>query len=499
MADDDTLEGATATQEPEKEERAKLTLDIKVEKPSACERKVAVTVPREDIDRYYKEAYDELVPKAELPGFRPGRAPRKLVEQRFKETVSDQVKGKLLMDSMAQVNDEHEFTAISEPDFDVDAIKLPDEGPMIFEFKIEVRPEFDLPRWKGMKLDRPTHEFSDDEVSSQLSHLMARYAHTEDSDEPAEADGIIVACLNFRDGEELVSHMHEQALQVKPKLSFEDAILEGFDKLVIGKKAGETAVGKVKVSDNASDESLRGKELDCEIEIKAVKKRVLPELTQKFLDDIGGFADEDELRHAVKEELERQLNYQQQRQIRSQISGLLTESATWQLPNDLLKRQAKREFDRAILELRSNGFADDVIRAHANEISRNTLDYTARSLKEHFILERIAEEEKIEAEPADFELEIMSIASQSDESPRRVRARLEKRGLMDSLRNQIVEKKVIDLITSQAEFKDVPYEAPKHDTWAISQPVAGSHEEAIPEAKHGEQEPLPGSMNRDNT
>src|SRR6476620_3627273 len=84
------------------EEKTRLGLDVKIDQPSACERHVTVTVPHEDVDRYLKDAFNELMPKAELPGFRPGRAPRKLVESRFKEHVADQVKGKLLMDSLTQ-------------------------------------------------------------------------------------------------------------------------------------------------------------------------------------------------------------------------------------------------------------------------------------------------------------------------------------------------------------------------------------------------------------
>ena len=73
---------------------------------------------------------------------------------------TDQVKGSLLMDSMTQISEEHDFSAISEPDFDFDAIEIPDEGPLTFEFDLEVRPEFDMPKWKGLKLERLTREFT---------------------------------------------------------------------------------------------------------------------------------------------------------------------------------------------------------------------------------------------------------------------------------------------------------------------------------------------------
>src|SRR5690349_19596795 len=112
--------------EEKAEEKKKLALQLKVDSPSACKRHVTVTIPRADIDRYFSEAFDNLEPKAEVPGFRAGRAPRKLVESKFREQMSQQVKGSLLMDSVSQASDECKFSAISEPDFDFEAIELPD-------------------------------------------------------------------------------------------------------------------------------------------------------------------------------------------------------------------------------------------------------------------------------------------------------------------------------------------------------------------------------------
>ena len=105
---------------------------------------------------------------------------------------------------------------------------------------------------------------------------------------------------------------------------------------------------------------------------------------------------------------------------------------------------------------------------------------TAAALKEHFILERIAEEEKIDVDDGDYDKEIFLIAAQSGESPRRVRAQLEKRGLMDVLRNQIIERKVLELVQSEAHFNDEPYEPPKTDTEAIAVAAGGGPPAEIP-------------------
>ena len=116
---------STETEAADAHEKQPIQLEVKVESPQACLREVVVTIPQAEVQRYLKEAYDELVPEAQVPGFRSGRAPRKLVEKQFKDRVTEQVKGSLLMDSLAQVTDSESFSAIGEPDFDYNSIKTP--------------------------------------------------------------------------------------------------------------------------------------------------------------------------------------------------------------------------------------------------------------------------------------------------------------------------------------------------------------------------------------
>lgn len=490
---EDEVTSEPAGEEAAAEEKVKMNLEVKVDKPSACQRHVAVAVSREDIDRYFKQAFDELVPKAELPGFRAGRAPRKLVESRFKEQVSDQVKGKLVMESMTQISDDQQFSAISEPDFDYNSIVLPDEGPLRYEFKIEVRPEFDLPKWDGMKLERPVHEYAEGEVDNYLKKLLTRYAKTVDSTEPVQDEDLLTLELTFSHDGKQIARTTESNVAVRPTLTFKDAKLEGFDKLVTGKNVNDIVETKLPISAESDNEELRGKEVDLSLKILGVQKYEYPELTDGFLDRIGGFVDEAELRTEVKKQLEKQLSYQQRQRVRQQITSLLTVAANWDLPPDMLRRQARRELERAVMELQSHGFSQDAVRSHMNELQQNILAYTARALKEHFILERIAEDQKIDAEEGDFQTEIELIAEQNDESPRRVRARLDKQGAMDSLRNQIIERKVIDLIESKATFNEVPYTPPKTESSAIEFAVAGQ-QAIIPDARYGNDSVTPGSL-----
>ena len=478
---------ATGDVTEDEEVREKIDLQVKVDSPSACQRHVTVTIPRDAIERYYDKAFSELMGTAAVPGFRAGRAPRKLIEARFKKDVSDQVKGSLLMDSMSQITDDEKFSAISEPDFDPLAVELPDDGPMTFEFDLEVRPDFELPKWKGLTIERPIKEFTKKDVEKRLESILSQHGRLVPVDAPAEKGDYITCNLQFKHDGNLLSESREEVIRIRPVLSFRDGKIEKFDKLMVGAKAGDVREGEAKLSQDAPNEALRGQKVTAVFEVLEVKQLELPKLTPEFLREMGNFESEDDLHKAVEADLKRQLEYQQQQHARKQITAALTESANWDLPPTMLRRQSGRELERAVLELQRNGFSDAEIRAHENELRQNSAASTARALKEHFILERIAEDEEFEADADDYQKEIVLIAAQSGESPRRVRARLEKGGLMDALRNQIIERKVIELVLEHAQFKDVPFKPEGTDTEAIDQAAGGEDEPAIPEAKHAEE------------
>lgn len=467
-------------------EKTPLKLDIKVDSPQACLRHVVVTIPHSEVERYMRDAYDELVPEAQVPGFRAGRAPRKLVEKQFRERVSDQVKSSLLMDSLSQVTESAEFSAISEPDFDYESIDLPPDGDFRYEFKVEVRPEFETPQWKELQLSRPTEEISDEAVEKAVKGLISRNATFEAVDEPAaEGDSLLLNARFLHDGR-VISEMEEERVQLAGRLSFSDGVCENFGEVLRGAREGETRKAKVKVGDQAPNEELRGKELDAEFEVIEVSRKQIPELTESYLRELGDFDSKEEFYDFVRSSLQRQVAYRQEQALRKQIVETLTSEAEWDLPPDLVRRQTRREMERKILELRRSGFDEDTIRRLVNVMRQNAQASTEASLREHFILEQIAEDEKIDATPEDYEAELELIAEQSDMPVRRVRARLEKSGQMDALRNQIVERKVIEMIVNAAQVSDEPVsKGQDDDEYAVYHSVLGTKEtDSIPEAKY---------------
>lgn len=472
-------------------EKTPLKLDIKVDSPQACLRHVVVTIPHSEVERYMRDAYDELVPEAQVPGFRAGRAPRKLVEKQFRDRVSDQVKSSLLMDSLSQVTESAEFSAISEPDFDYESIDLPPDGDFRYEFKVEVRPEFETPPWKELQLSRPTEEISDEAVEKAVKGLISRNAAFEAVDDPAaEGDSLLLTARFLHDGR-VVSEMDEERVRLTSRLSLSDGVCEDFGDALRGAREGETRKAKVKIGDQAPNEELRGKELDAEFEVIEVSRKQIPELTESYLRELGDFDSKEEFYDFVRSSLQRQVAYRQEQALRKQIVETLTSDAEWDLPPDLVRRQTRREMERKILELRRSGFDEDTIRRLVNVMRQNAQAATEASLREHFILEQIAEDEKVDATPEDYEAELQLIAEQSDMPVRRVRARLEKSGQMDALRNQIVERKVIEMIVNSAQVSDEPVSKTQDDDeFAVYHSVLGTKEtDSIPEAKYDDKGP----------
>ena len=473
MSDDHVNQTTDNEQESPKET---LNNTVEIETVSACERKIVISVPHEEIDRYFSKEFDEIIENANVPGFRKGRAPKKLVAKRYRKMVEDRVKSSLVMDSIGQLSDRDDITPISEPDFDFNAVVLPESGPMVFEFRLEVRPEFDVPNWEGLTIEKPVRDFTPLDVDRALDRVLTDYGQLLPKAEAAESGDYIVTKLAFFHAGKEISSADEETIRIRPTLTFHDGLIEKFDALMTGVVAGDIREVEAKLSEDALNPEYRGVTVVAKFEILDVKKLRLPELTPTFLRQIGNYNNLGELKDAVKDTLERQLDFEQRRRTRQQVTDMLTVSASWELPPALLESQSRRELQRTVMELQRSGYTDEMIQPQINYLRQNSKMATAQALKEHFILEKIAENESIEASEADYDTEIMLIAAQQGETPRKIRAQLEKQGQMDILRNQIIERKVLDLIYSKATFTEVPYEIEGVAQEGIDHAAAGGEE-----------------------
>jgi len=493
MTDEPRAEGkepetsaTVAEQEPEapaaqtgEEQPGKLHQQVEMQDIGPCKKHIKVTVDRADIDRLLDKKYSELVVDANVAGFRPGKAPRKIVERRYHKDVTEQIRAEVLLQSLEQLAEEQDIAPLTPPDINPAKIDIPKQGPLVYEFDVEVRPQFDLPNYKELKIKRVHHAFTDDEIAQEEHRILAPYGQLVPKPEGnAQIGDYLVADLTTRAGDRVIGTLKEVTIRIDPKLALKDGVADHFADQVKGANGGDTRVVAITLSDAAAEPNLRGQTVQSTFEIKEVKSLRLPELTHEFLHEFGVHSPE-QLRERVRVLLERRHEYQQRQSARDQVMQQLAGKMNWELPQDLLVRQARGALSRKIMEMRSAGISEDEIRARQRLLQQDVLANTASSLKEHFVLQKIAEVEKLDVDEDDMNDEIDRIATQSDESPRRVRARLEKENLMDALATEIVERKALDLVLESAEYEDVTETGPAEQT-----SVATVEEQAVPGEMH---------------
>ena len=455
------------------DEPRRMDLSVEVEDAGPCLKHVRVTVPRAEIDAALDDAVEEYSDEAKVPGFRVGRVPATLVKKRFKEELAAQVKQRVLIDSLEQVSDEQDLDPINEPDLDVATLDLPDEGDFEYEFDVEVRPKFDTPDLSGLKIERPDAAVTDEEVAEYRAEYLAQYGRLAEQDRPAEAgDTLKLKVVFTHDGKELHA-VPELKAKLKPVLRLTDAELEGFDELLAGAAVGDVREAELTVSPEAERVDLRGEKVTGAFTVKGVFVQELPTLTRELLDRIG-VESEAGLNEQIKDALTRQREYRQRQDAREQLLSKMVAAADWDLPEKLVRRQTENALRRELLEMRQAGFTTAEIRARENELKQNAVSATRQALKEHFILDRVAEENDIEPTPGEIDREITLMAVQQGEPVRRVRSRLMKGGMIENLAAQLRERKAVDHLLEQAEYVDVP--AKKRDAdriEAVEQSVCG--------------------------
>ncbi len=449
----------------------KMALEVDISSVGPCRKHVRVKVPQADIDHFREEALGEVAGNASVPGFRPGRVPTKLVEKRFKKELTDQVRQRVLLSSLEQLATDNALDPINEPDFDVESLILPEEGDFEYEFDVEVRPDFELPNYTGLTIQRPNREISDEDVSKYLTRFLGQYGSLEPKSEPAVAGDVVNVDFEFLKDGELLRKMSGLNLELRPKLQFPDGELPNFGELLAGATAGTEKETQITIASEASTIEMRGETIQVRITVNSVSQLQLPELTKEFLTALD-VEDEDELKVQARGTLQRQLQFEQRQSTRKQVLEKITESATWDLPEELVRKQVENAMRREILEMQQAGFTTQEIRNREAGLRQKSISTTRQALKEHFVLDKIATKEEIECTQPDIESEIYMMALQRGENPRRVRARLQKSGMIENLEAQIRERKAVDFVLKSAVYEDTAAPSPvSNDVESVSMPI----------------------------
>jgi len=435
-------------------------MDVTVEDVAACKKRLSITIPREEIEQKFNERFNELEREALVPGFRPGRAPRRLIEKRFRDAVAEEVRAKLVSEGFEKAIDEQKLDVIGEPEIDPEKIELPDEGAMTFSIDLEVRPQFDLPAdYSAIAVDQVERpQVTDETVARGLDRLRKQHGRIYPLPEGGEArENDLVSCgLTIQAGDVMVVDHQNVRLPVAA-IAIEGIRLNNLPDLLKGAKAGDVRTAAITIGDDADNEDVRGKAAELRVKVDTIARVALPD--DAALLAAVDYEDMDSLRASLRRQQEAQSDNAFRRAQETAVQDWLLAAVPFDLPEDLAKRHANRLLQRQLVDLQYRGIPVEEIEKRMADIRGASTERAARDLKLHFILDAIAKKEKIEATDAEVDARLRFIAVQYGRKEDRVREEMAAEGTLDSLRGQILEDKVLRMLLEKPAAKAEPADA----------------------------------------
>ena len=425
-------------------------------------KKIEIEIPAGAVDEKLTGSLDTLAAEAELPGFRKGRAPKRLLEKKFADMITREAKSELITSAYSQAVEEHELKVIGDPVAEgVEDIEVEAGKPLKFTFAVEVLPEFEMPELEGIEVAKPLLEVTDEQVDAELEKLAINEGDLEQRDEPEAGDYLtghgIMTDGSGDDAEEFYNI--EGAVVRVPTKDDEGrgmvlgVVVEDFEKQLGLPKPGETATIKVKGPQNHEREDIRGKDLVVTFEVTRVD-RIVPAPMADVVAKLG-YESEDEVREMFKTRLGQRVLINQQAAMRQQVADHLLDTVTMDLPERLTAGQAERMMHRQRVEMMYQGIDEMVIEQRIAEMRDASSEQAAKELKLSFILNKAAENLEVRVEEAGVNGRIAQMAAERGARPDQLRQQLIQSNQVGAVVQQIREHKTIDAIISKAKVEEM--------------------------------------------
>jgi len=434
---------------------------VTIEDAGPCKKKVSVEIPEETVKSATDGQYETLRKDAVVPGFRRGRAPRRLLEKRFGKDVSEQIKLKLLADASDAAMKDNKVDALREPNVEFEKIKLPETGPLKFEFEVEVRPEFALPAIEGVPVNKTKLEVSDEQISDEVEQLQewsGVWVPREEGKVEAEDQVIADAVLKV-EGIEEEEKLDNIEVYAKEYGSVGIVPVPKLDELLEGAKAGETKETVVEVPKTFFKEEYRGKKVAVRITVKDIKWLRPAELDEEFFKKYS-VANEGELRERVRDVLHSRLEQQAKDQMNEQIYKYMLDNAKFDLPLDIVADQAETLLQRQYVNMRMRGLTHEQISEQIEQLKAGSEQQAKEQVRLFFIMDKVAEQLGISVSEEELNGYIAQVAIQRRQRPERLREEMERDGSLGQFKLQVRENKCVAKMLETAKITEVESEKP---------------------------------------
>jgi len=443
-----------------------LNFKIKKQQKTGNKAILEMEITNSHFKKQLGKAYKNISLKANIPGFRKGKVPQQMIDANFgKQYVLNEAASLAISELYADMVQESKLLPIAYPK--VKITQMDEDKELVFEIELELEPEIKLPKYKGFEVTAASADVTDKELEDYVNNIRKNFASLEPVDEnkPVENGDYITIDFNgtiegkaFEGGS-----AQDYSLEVGSKTLF-----EGFEEGLIGMKKGENKDITLIMPENIGDRNLTGKKAVFAIKLKEIKKRVLPEIDEQFLKNLGDYKDENVFREEIKRNLKEQKEKNRQGQIISQIIGKIAENIKEEIPGTMVDNRIK-QLDKDLEEGLKKQKIDKenylkAINMSGAQLEGEVKKRASMEVKEYLIFKALENAEKKNIEPSDKEIDeekknLLERYKQEKELSK-VKEYLEKPEGRNEISSTLRRKKLIDLLVRSSKIIE---EAKKDD------------------------------------
>ncbi len=364
-----------------------------VEDVNTVKKIIHVEIPKEDITTELDQAYKNLKKGAKVKGFRPGKAPRSVLERIYKKDVNANVSSKLIQDSIIDAIKESELKVIGNPI--VDPPPLNGNEPYKYDATVEINPEIEEIDFKGLNIKRTLYEVSDEEIDTQLKMLQKNLAQKkpiEKNRSVKDGDFAVIDYEGFNDGKPFAETQETNDFTIKVG---EGHISKDFDSGLIGMKPEDDREIVVKFPEDYFNDKLANLEITFHVKLKEIREEILPEIDDEFAKKLGKYETLDSLKEDITENLKQGYDKRVEQELNEQIFTALIEKTNFEAPEILVNYELDgiiEEVERSFTYYNKSMEESGITRETLSEKYRDTAE---KQVRRHLILNKVIQQENL--------------------------------------------------------------------------------------------------------
>ena len=435
-------------------------MKVEVENQPPGMATLRIELPPEDVRKEWDAIASNYSRYARIPGYRAGKAPRQVIEKKFRKEIQDELTKALVSKSYHEAIAEKQLRVVTLAD--LGDVEFGEDRSMRFRATVVTAPEFELPDYKNIPVQLPGTEVSQADIDTALERLRDQVADFVDvpDRELAMGDFAVIDFMGAIDGVPISEIVPEASKNLHGGKKFwlhllPENFLPKFCDQIVGMKPGETRSVQVEFPAEFPVTELAEKKADYAVTLNEIKEKVLPAIDDAFAAKIMPDKTLADLRHTIEHNLEHEKEHEIERVKEQQVVKYLQERISFDLPPSLLKNETRRALNELVHRNRERGVPDELLKGKEKELIEGAGSLAAHRLKTNFILHRIAEVEKIEVTREEVDERIREQAAHYNVSVEKMRKEFEEKDRMNGLAEEILLGKTLDFLKSNVSVETI--------------------------------------------